>query len=173
LIPLYAVDSFATSFKAGITFRENRLPESSSLAAESAYTFESAQGDKLTVRNLFSIDNAAALVISDKGGIEYNWLVFPKGGVALPLIDEKTAKTGRISHKESVELRVANLQAAQTVHPVNIVLKHETAIQYPDFGSLRGEIALGFDEESYPDANGWTSVFTAGLRLTLELNVKF
>ncbi|MBN2352145.1 MAG: hypothetical protein JXD23_06195 [Spirochaetales bacterium] len=171
--PLYDIDSFATSFKAAMTFRENRLPESSSLSVESAYTFESAQGDKLIVRNLFSADNAAFLVISDKGGVEYNWFVIPLEGIALPLIDEKTAKTGRFSHKESVEVRFANLQTTTTAHPVNIVLKHETAILYPDFGYLRGEIALGFDEESYPEAGDWRNVFIAGFRLTLELNVKF
>ena len=122
--------------------------------------------------NLFAVDNETSFVVSDKGGIEYNWLIFPKDGISLPLIDEKTAKTGRISHKESVELNFANLQTSQNVHPVNIVFKHETAIQYPDFGFLRGEIALGFDEEADPAGSGWTNVFIAGFRLTLELNVE-
>ena len=99
--------------------------------------------------------------------------MIPKDGIALPLIAEKIAKTGRFSNKESVEVQFANLQTTATVHPVNIVIKHETSILYPDFGYLRGEIALGFDEESYPEGGGGQNVFIAGFRLTLELNVKF
>jgi hypothetical protein len=173
LTQLYDIDSFATSFKAGIVFRENRMPESSNLSVESAWSFETKAGNKLMVRNLFSVDNAAKFVISDKGGIEYTWLVFPKDGIVLPLIDATVAKTGRIAHKESIEVKFANLQMTESVHPVNIVIKHETAIQYPDFGTLRGEIALGFDEESYPDQGSWKNIFITGFRLTLELNVKF
>jgi hypothetical protein len=173
LFPFYAVDSFATSFKAGIVFRETRLPESSSLSLESAYSFESEQGDKLVLRNLFSVDNAAQFLVADKGGVEFGWQVIPAAGIALPLVDEKIAKTGRIANKETVEVKFANLQTAESVHPFNIVLKHETAILYPDFGFLRGEIAFGIDQESYPEQGDWKSIFIAGFRLTLELNVKF
>ena len=72
-----------------------------------------------------------------------------------------------------MEFGFQNLRDSEAVHPVSIVLKHETAIQYPDFGYLRGEIALGIDSESYRESGEWKNIFMTGIRLTLELNVKF
>ncbi len=173
LISLYDIDSYSTAVKTDFMFRETRELESTAFSLENAWTFEAAQGNKLVIRNNFNITDGETLTIGDKGACEYSWLVPVPGGIPLPLLDEKITRTGRIAHKESVEFGFQNLKETESAHPVTITLKHETAVQYPEFGYLRGEIALGIDSESYYESGALRNIFMTGIRLTLELNVKF
>jgi hypothetical protein len=179
LTDLYAIDNFATSLKTEFSWREDRSLYSALFSLESAYAFEAEKGNKLMFRNLLSLENKSTYLLTDKGGIDFTWLVFPKEGVALPLISEEMAKKGYFAHKESVEFQFNNLASDTSSHPISFIIKHESSIQYPEFGYLRGEIAFGFDWESDPE-QGLTpaeivrkDIVITGIRLTIELNVKF
>ncbi|MBN1525221.1 MAG: hypothetical protein JW904_12100 [Spirochaetales bacterium] len=169
----YAIDTFSTSFQTTWQLREDRSLASVLFSTEGAYTFETVDGNMFTVKNILNIENTEYFKISEKGMLDFTWKVKPENGIELPLIDKEVARTGYLAHKEGVEILYADSSEQISSHPLTVIIKHETSIQYPEFGFLRGEIAFGFDWEASPSHTYQDNVYSTGLRLTLELNFSF
>ncbi|HUV06600.1 MAG TPA: hypothetical protein VMX75_02655 [Spirochaetia bacterium] len=173
LFPFYTIDEISNGFTANLLYSRGGVRERDSYRIESYFSFEGAGGNLLTLTNYVNIVREREVDLSTDTKISFNWFVYPERGVSLPLIGEEIAKTGFISHLESLSLILHNLQKDLAVHPVTLVIRHETALRFPEHGYIRAEIGLGFDMESYSIIPESWNIYRFGLTGIIEGKIQF
>jgi hypothetical protein len=171
----YTVDEYSTGFTMSLLYNEYGKREKASYRIEQFLSFEGWGGNLFTLTNYTTIDQEKVENpdITTDTKIGYNWFIYPKGGIPLPLISREIAKTGFISHEESLSLVFHNLNEQTTVHPVTLLASHETALRFPDHGYLRGLLGIGFDLESYPIQDDRENIYRYGFLALIEAKIEF
>ncbi len=171
----YTVDEYSTGFTMSLLFDKRHTIERESYRIEQYLSFEGWGGNLFTLTNYTTIEheeNEAPAITTDTQ-IGFNWFIYPKNGIPAPLLSREITKTGFISHEESLSLVFHNLNPEVTVHPVTLIVGHETALRFPDHGFLRAYLGIGFDIESYPVLDDRENIYRYGFLALIEAKVEF
>jgi hypothetical protein len=114
----------------------------------------------LTVVNTFTLGEDA-LQAADSLQATFAWAASPDGGVRLPYLPVQVAKTGYFEHRESLDLDLA--VGGDAAHPLALLLGHATSLVYPDRGSLKAGLKVGFDVESLAVSYAYRFAFEASI----------
>ena len=156
LFSFYSVDEIFLGFTLAQQYNEIGVRQSAAYRLDSFLSFESKGGDLLAVENYLRIeqtlDEEIDLKNTTKVGLD--WSVYPPEGLPLPFLDEEITRDAFVAHADSLSLTLYKLKPGEYAHPTTIVLSHETLFRYPEHGSIKAQLALGLDVETYPAAAG-------------------
>ena len=171
----YTVDEYSTGFTMSLLFDEQGNSEKESYRIEQYLSFEGWRGNLFTLTNYTTIEHEKNEVpaITTDTQIGFNWFIYPKNGISVPLLSREITKTAFISHEESLSLVFHNLNPEETIHPVTLLVGHETALRFPDHGFLRAYLGIGFDIESYPVLDDRKNIYRYGFLALIEARVEF
>jgi hypothetical protein len=165
LFPFYRTDEFSGSV-------EVVIGSDLAVGVEHYLAFDGPEGGTLTVRNNYKYLRQDTANWSDTVGAQLGWKRLPPRGVKLPLIPKAVTANAFWAHGEALDLTLAGGVVAEgaTIHPVNLILSHETSLVLPEHGYLKARVSLGLDQEQVP---GEGSYWRLGLRAALEAQLQF
>jgi len=165
LFPFYRTDEFSGS-------AEVLIGTDAQVNLDHYVSFENPEGGSLTLRNRFRYQREEEETWSDTVGAVLSWKRVPPNGIRLPLIPRQVTSNAFWQHGEGLDMTVAGGQAAEgtTIHPLNLILSHETSLVLPEHGYLKARLSLGADQEQVP---GEGAYWRLGLRAALEAQIQF
>jgi len=134
---------------------------------------EGASGASFTLDNRFRAslaepaDNPHALY-SNTLGLLYLWTRTPEKAVKLRFL--KPGSSPYWSHLESLEYEFKREEKVLSYHPLNLIVRHESSLIFPDQGHLKAAFSLGLDRERQAGSN---SLWRLGFRGGIEAQIAF
>jgi hypothetical protein len=165
VFPFYRTDEFSGSV-------EVVVGADAQVGVEHYLVFEGPQGGTLTLRNSYKYLREDIENWSDTAGAQLGWKRVPPRGIKLPLIPKTVTAGAYWAHGEALDLTLAGgtVEEGVTIHPVNLILSHETSLVLPDHGYLKARLSLGMDQELAP---GEGFYWRLGLRAAIEAQLQF
>jgi hypothetical protein len=144
-----------------------------SLLLEHFLSLEGASGASLTLDNRFRAELAEAdenphALYSNTLGLLYLWTRTPEKTVKLRFL--KPGSKPYWNHLESLEYEFNREEKVLSYHPLNLIIRHESSLVFPDSGYLKAAFSLGLDRERLA---GGGSLWRLGFRGGIEAQIMF
>jgi hypothetical protein len=167
LFKFYRTDEFSGSL-------EVLIGTDAQVSMDHYLSFDNPERGSLALRNSYRYQRKEKEEENwtDTVGATLGWKRVPPNGVRLPLIPRQVTASAYWQHGESLDLTLAGGEAAEgsTIHPLNLILSHETSLVLPEHGYLKARLSLGMDQERVP---GEGAYWRLGLRAALEAQIQF
>ncbi|GAH20914.1 unnamed protein product [marine sediment metagenome] len=169
LFSFYKTEEFSTAVTVAITADRAALRKSEVLL-ENYISLEDQEGNTFTMENRLNIELGDEAQWKDSLGLLYTRYYYPQQGIRLPYLSREIGKEGFWAHIESLDVTITGQKEKGSFHPLNLILRHETSIVFPDHGLIKGEIAVGFDHEKVLNGEKYWSL---GILGAIEVRIDF
>ena len=172
LVGAYRTDEFSTDFILALLTEggEVRIDE---LRLEHAFGFENAEAGILSFENRLRLTRQDAIQWSNGSFVVFEWFRYPEGGVTLPLLPPRLGAEAFWSHRERLSVSLNGPPAAQeadSYHPLNLVVDHQTSLTLPGAGLVSARAGVGLDFER---TSAGELYWRLGLQAALEVRLEF
>jgi len=163
----YNTDEFTSSIQFTMNVKDNNIPEPAELIYQNYFSFFGTNNSVVILENRFGSDFENTL-ISDTLDFKFIWRKPMRERFSLQFLNNLIEKEHFWSHEENLQLQFQYPWAENDdtdYTSLLITAKHESKLNVPGLGALKGWLTLGFF--------GNEELFRTGFEIGLEMEISF
>jgi hypothetical protein len=144
----YESEEIHTFIKMDVDFENSTSPTNTTLIVQNLLEFSGQEKHGFSLDNRFSYTWATEDSFSEDLLLEFNWQVFPDYSITLPVFESKQERPPYFLHTESLDFSIGKNESEADTMSYKAIVKHQTALVFPDLGKILGHISLGISSTS-------------------------